>query len=173
MDPPSCFDKLQSVSAVDADRSETSDPAAIRRAAMDLLARREHSGGELLRKLKRRFDDAGLIGEVLEALGTEGLQSDARYAESFSRQRLQRGWGPQQIRRDLRERGLDEGQIEAAFARLEVDWKCVAKEIYHKKFGRVPIAGLKDRARRLRFMQYRGFGGAELRGLLESDGGDC
>lgn len=148
----------------------------VRRAAMDLLARREHSYRELFDKLQRMFGtpvpppDAedgpplrAVIGEALDRLRAEGLQSDARYAESFVVSRAQRLYGPVRIRIELRERGLDEAAIEAAFAGADVDWHGNLQKLLFDKFGPKPAADIRERARRMRFLQYRGFRADDIR----------
>ncbi|WP_232059209.1 regulatory protein RecX [Kineobactrum salinum] len=156
-------------------------PADVRVAAMNLLARREHSLQELQQKLQRRFADAGMVAEVLHVLREENLQSDQRYAESLLRQRLSRGYGPLRLRREMRERGLDDAAIDIAHAAVQPDWFALAESAYLKKFGSDPAGGvvaterteqsqgnreeqralqqaaLREKARRSRFMQYRGF----------------
>ena len=81
-------------------------PAAVRRAAMDLLARREHGRMELSRKLRSRGAPPDLIEPALEKLADEGLLSEARYLESFVRMRANAGYGPLRIREELTQRGL-------------------------------------------------------------------
>lgn len=160
---------------------------------MDLLARREHSLSELERKLCRRFDAPDLVASVLQDLQRENLQSDERYAESLLRQRLQRGYGPTRIRQDMRERGLDKAAISAAHAAVEPDWVAAAESVFARKFGAaagaeaelLAIVGceespadpaalrearqvaLKEKAKRMRFMQYRGFASEHFRHLLD------
>jgi regulatory protein len=158
---------------------------------MDLLARREHSLSELERKLCRRFDAPDLVASVLRDLQRENLQSDERYAEGLLRQRIQRGYGPTRIRQDMRERGLDEAAISAAHAAVEPDWFAAAESVFARKFGaaagaeaELAIVGreegpadpaalrearqvaLKEKAKRMRFMQYRGFASEHFRHLL-------
>ena len=133
------------------------NPADVRRAAMDLLARREHSHRELRDKLKRRFPDPDLVMQELERLREEHLQSDTRFAESFARQRVLRGQGPLRIRQEMRQRGLGDSEISEAIASLDVNWFDLAAEVLEKKFGGLPVEDIKERARRQRFMQYRGF----------------
>lgn len=58
-------------------------PVAVRRAAMDLLARREHGRAELSRKLRQRGASAELIDPALDRLAEEGLLDESRYLESF------------------------------------------------------------------------------------------
>ncbi|MEZ5502052.1 MAG: regulatory protein RecX [Halioglobus sp.] len=131
--------------------------ADIRLAAMNLLARREHSLRELRDKLKRRFANLAVIDEQLSRLAEEGLQSDARFAQSYARQRIDRGYGPLRMREELRERGVTESDIDSALQELAVDWRVLAGAVLQKKFGVHPPEDFTEKARRARFMQYRGF----------------
>ncbi|VAW48835.1 Regulatory protein RecX, partial [hydrothermal vent metagenome] len=79
----------------------------IRRVAIDLLSRREHSSFELARKLAIRSFDALEIDEVLVKLRDEGLQSDVRFTEAYVYFRIQKGYGPIRIQADLKQRGID------------------------------------------------------------------
>lgn len=139
--------------------------ATPRAAAMDLLARREHSRFELLHKLARRFGDSE-PGDGLEAaidtLAAEGLQSDERFALSFTRERLQRGHGPRRIRVELQRRGVEDTLIDAALAEVPAEegtsWAGQARRVLAKRFGDEPAADFPERARRMRFLDQRGFG---------------
>ncbi|MEH6635179.1 MAG: regulatory protein RecX [Halioglobus sp.] len=144
------------------------NPVDIRFAAMNLLARREHTQRELRRKLGRRFANAQLVAQEVQRLTDEHLQSDQRFAESFAWQRTGRGYGPQRVRQEMRDRGLADHEIADALAVLEVDWRALAYEVYHKKFGSCSAAELKEKARRARFMQYRGFSAEHYQHLIET-----
>lgn len=133
------------------------NPVAIRVAAMDLLARREHTLQELRRKLARRFPDEQLVELELLRLGEDNLQSDQRFAQSFVRQRAARGKGPLRLRQEMRERGVSDTDIQHAMESTEVDWYALAAEVLLKKFGDTRSMDLKTKARCFRFMQYRGF----------------
>jgi regulatory protein len=145
------------VKTLEADPSRVINPADIRFAAMNLLSRREHSSLELRQKLLRRFDDVEAIDEQVTRLTEEGLQCDLRYAESFLRQRVSRGQGPLRIRQDMRQRGVADSLIAAAFKAESPDWDRVVSDVIAKKFGSTAAEELKDKARRVRFLQYRGF----------------
>jgi regulatory protein len=132
-------------------------PADIRFAAMNFLARREHSLVELRHKLRRRFPDERQVETQLQKLVVEKLQSDQRFAESYARMRAGRGYGPARVRQDMREKGLSDGDIASAFEAAELDWDALAAQVLHKKFGTEAPADLKEKAKRMRFMQYRGF----------------
>lgn len=143
-------------------------PADIRLAAMNLLARREHSLGELRRKLGRRFADSDAVEEQLLRLAGEGLQSDERFAESFVRQRVSRGQGPLRIERDLHQRSVTPAIICAALAEAQVDWRDLAAAVLKKRFGPDPAVDARELARRARFLQYRGFSGEHYWQLLDN-----
>ncbi|MDH3448313.1 MAG: recombination regulator RecX, partial [Gammaproteobacteria bacterium] len=78
----------------------------IRKKAMDLLARREHSAQELRQKLTAREFDNDAIEEAMRGLRDDGLQSDERFAESYINSRFNAGIGPRKIRFELRQRGI-------------------------------------------------------------------
>ena len=156
-------------SIIHSDEEESSaqaSPADIRLAAMNLLARREHSMLELRNKLKRRFSCHLLIEEQLSRLAQERLQSDARFTESYVRHRSSRGYGPLRLREELRERGVSEIEVDAAIQEQEIDWFALAADVILKKFGTVPSRDVKEKSKRVRFMQYRGFLAEHYRILL-------
>ncbi|WJW74736.1 regulatory protein RecX [Thiohalobacter sp. IOR34] len=153
--------------------SESADDEELRRAAREtalgLLARREHSRLELGRKLAQRGYPAALVEGVLDALGAEGLQSDSRFAESYVYSRSGRGFGPQRIRAELRERGIDDGLIEASLADAGVDWARLAAEAWHKRFAGRPPADYRERARQQRFMLNRGFTHEQIQAVFRNE----
>jgi regulatory protein len=150
----------------DLDQLTAINPADIRYAAMDLLARREHSRRELKQKLKKRFQDDQLIDQQLDRLAEERLQSDQRFAESFLRQRINRGHGPLRIRQEMRQKGIPDAEISAALELEQPDWYALAEASYRRKFGELPPEDIKAKAKRSRFMQYRGFALEHFQHLL-------
>ena len=115
----------------------------VRRAAMDLLARREHSSQEMITKLKRRFrkrlEGDDLYHAVVDELVADGLLSDERYAASMARQLVNRGCGPKKLSFELRQKGCDpDSAVNAAFPD-GIDWFALAEEVYERKFGGKPF----------------------------------
>jgi regulatory protein len=144
--------------------SEPFDPAALREAAMRLLARREHSLRELADKLARKGWPNEAIDVALAALADEGLQSDARFAESFVRQRAEKGYGPVRIRAELRRRGIDDVEADRALEAQDIDFFELAASVYRRRYARQPEPqDIKERARRHQAMLRRGFTGDQLR----------
>lgn len=150
---------------------------ALRKKAMDLLARREHCVAELRRKLQSHADgrgkaqdlDAAAIDEVLAALQKDGLLSDERFTEAFVRYRRNNGYGPQRIQAELRERGVSE-KIAAIYLDFsDPQWFERASSVRNKRFGEGKPKDFKERARQARFLQYRGFTSDQARRALDGD----
>ena len=130
---------------------------AVRRAAMDLLARREHGRVELTRKLRQRGAPVELIDTALERLAQEGLLSEARYLESFVGYRARAGYGPLRIREELTQRGLSRADVEQALRDSGIDWREQLEQVWRRKFsGQLP-GDARERAQQGRFLSYRGY----------------
>jgi len=140
--------------------ADTKDPDAAYRAALDSavrsLGQREHGRKELERKLKGKGHAPELIERVIAYLIEHDLQSDARFAESFARSRVQRGYGPMKIRQELSSRGIPERVLEDQLTEPSSFWEAIAEAGLEKKFGHPP----EDRqawATQARFLARRGF----------------
>ncbi|HEX7060595.1 MAG TPA: regulatory protein RecX [Woeseiaceae bacterium] len=131
------------------------DAGAARRKAMDRLARREYGRTELVGKLIEDGFDPGTAGAVVERLTAEHLQDDARFAESLVSARIRQGKGPVRIRLELAERGIEPALVEQALA--DEDWLTLARRVRERRFGPELPADFPDKARQMRFLQYRGF----------------
>ncbi len=130
---------------------------SMRHKAMDLLARREHSRRELVIKLSRKYPEDTGIDAVLDKLAADGLQSDARFAASFFRLRVQGGFGPNRIRAELRQRGISDVLIDQQFSEQIVDWFAAAEALYLKKYVGVNVGDPRERAKCFRYLQYKGY----------------
>lgn len=137
--------------------AELDSPAAVRRVAMDLLARREHSRAELARKLSQRGAPEELLESVLDRLAEDGLLSDARYLESAVRKRVQAGCGPLRIREELSRAGIARADLEQALYDESVDWMAELRRVWQRKFAGELPRDARERARQGRFLAYRGF----------------
>ena len=133
----------------------------LRRSAMDSLARREHSYVELQRKLRLKYPDAphNEIDFQLGRLRDQGLQSDARFVESYVRYRKSRGFAYLHIRSDLLGRGVSESLIESNLFEDDDDWLPMAEALVQKRLlGQSGLSfGSKPHLRLLRFLESRGF----------------
>ncbi|WXL27222.1 recombination regulator RecX [Ectopseudomonas mendocina] len=147
-------------------------PVAVRRAAMDLLARREHGRVELTRKLRGRGATEELIEAALDRLTEEGLLSESRYLEAFVAQRARAGYGPARIREELGQRGLNRADIQQALEDSGIDWRQQLEEVWRRKFSARLPADPRERAKQGRFLAYRGFGMDMISRLLRGASDD-
>lgn len=88
------------------------------------------------------------------------LQSDTRFAESFVRSRIRRGYGPIKIRQELSSRGISEaeleGELEEQLTQSSEYWISVAEESLTKKYGKPPESR-EAWATQARYLARRGF----------------
>lgn len=156
---------------------DTKDVPVLRRAAMDFLARREHSLYELKTKLIRKFPDLSpkLVLAVLSRLTIEGLQSDERYTESRIRYRLERGFGYHHIRNDLISKGVDAYVVDQMLHPDDDCWLHKARELIEKKLSppadaphRVLAFAGPEHKKLARFLEARGFSQREIRVALDA-----
>ncbi len=136
--------------------SEQSADFDLRHKAFEYLARREHSVVELRQKLSR-FGDAEEINSVVEQLTEQGHQSDERFAEQVLRARFNQGKGPVRIKHELRQHQVDAELIDQLLSEKEDQWRLLAAQVRHKKFGSRQPDDYKEWARQARFLQQRGF----------------
>tara|TARA_B110001454_G_C12467699_1_gene329009 strand:+ start:102 stop:593 length:492 start_codon:yes stop_codon:yes gene_type:complete len=138
-----------------------------------LLARREHSEFELRQKLHTREYDANDIDIAIKRLLDKDYLSDARFAQSTCRHRVNRGYGWRYIANELKQKGVCSTIIQQLQNNCEIDWYLQAELAYNKRFDGVrekdPQDGQKEKAKRIRFLQYRGFSTDEIFALINDN----
>ena len=131
------------------------------------LAAREHSRHELLRKLLLKEYDQALSLQQLDKFSAANIQSEARFAESLVRGRINKGFGEQYIRSQLTEHRIEPGiisqAIENCITELQIDWYELACQVLAKKYREVPAKNWQEQQKRNRFLQYRGFDHEQIR----------
>ena len=137
--------------------------------AMRALSRREHSAGELRRKLLDKGFEESVVSAVLSDLRRAGYQDDRRFAEGMVRYRMARGTGPLKLRHELRQKGVDETLIdELVPSESDAVWLSILQDVRRKRYGSVEAADPVERARQWRFLTQRGFSGQQIR-MAEND----
>lgn len=122
-----------------------------------MLARREHSETELVRKLRIRNFPESDVRLVLANLIQEGLLSHSRFVESYIHSRRKKGYGPIRIQAELMERGIAEDFVDQQLNMSDNAWFTDVRTVWQKRFkGQLP-RDFKARAQQMRFLQYRGF----------------
>ncbi len=138
---------------------------SLRQRAIRLLARREHTRVELARKLAPH-GAADEIESVLTELARAGLQSDARFAESYVRSQAAR-LGAARLSQTLRTRGVNAALIGAQLESAELpDEMERAAAVWAKKFT-APPADRREWAKQARFLQGRGFSAETIGKLIK------
>ncbi len=128
--------------------------------ALQLLTRRDYSRVELKNKLAAHAESEDEVDAVLDVLQAERLLSDHRYAAQRVVARAGR-YGNSRLQQELRQRGVADEDIAAALPEAgDEAERCRA--IWAKKFGRPPESA-EERAKQIRFLQYRGFSGDAIR----------
>lgn len=155
--------------------NEIKSNSRLRWLAFYYLSVREHSASELKTKLLAKNQDPDKIDALLAEFAEKGYQSEMRTALMLIRASIRKGRGRRRIEQDFFERKLavpnniDE-LIDMANAESDefadfidnsgtdkVDWLSLAVEARVKKYGNhIPMAQ-KEKAKQLRFLQYRGF----------------
>jgi len=139
----------------------------IKEVCLRLLARREHSQKELLDKLTLRGFSRDDTQAVIDELAQHGWQSDLRYAESYARFRIQKGYGPIRISYELRQNGIAAFDLDAIVQEEAVSWIVLLEQVYSKKYSDERVLDRNEWAKRSRFLLHRGFSGAMISALFD------
>jgi regulatory protein len=144
-------------------KGEADNVVELRARALRLLARREHTRAELERKLSPHAGSSEAVDVLISELRTKNQLSEARFAEERARQ-LSRKYGAARIRQDLKSKGVSEELIERVSSDGELER---ARAILERKY-REPAATREEKAKRMRFLQSRGFSSEVIFSLLSA-----
>lgn len=131
-------------------------------AAMNYLARREHTARELEVKLIAKGYLPSEIAEIILKLQKAGLQSDQRYVEMLVRTRQNQGYGPLRIRYELQQQGIHVSLLDS-FLGDKNSWIELARLARNKKFGDDLPKEPRLKAKQMQFLQRRGFSSDQIR----------
>ena len=145
----------------------SSDLKQIKESGLRLLARREHSQKELLNKLLLRGFGKDDILVVIDEFALQGWQSDSRYAESYARSRILKGYGPVWISYELKKNGIEAVDLEDIVCKTAGSWLELLEQVYTKKYGHDLRIDRNEWAKRSRFLMQRGFSGTMISALFD------
>lgn len=170
---------LQLLSAVEIQKLDTPDRDTryLRWLAFYYLSRRELSAWQLKQKLLAKDCDADAIDALLAEFAEKGYQSDERCAIMLVREAVRKGRGIRHLDEQLKKAKLDARDFGGLDALLhladmasissdtilegnikgDIDWLQLAVEARCRKYGDTIPTDPKEKARQLRFLQYRGF----------------
>ena len=131
--------------------------------ALQLLTRRDYSRAELQKKLAAHAESAEELASVLATLQGARPLPDHRYATQRVTARAGR-YGDARLKQELRLKGVSDDDIAAALPEGgDETERCLA--VWQRKFGQ-PAQTPEERAKQMRFLQYRGFSSEAIRRAL-------
>ena len=146
-----------------AEKDPPDNVVELRARALRLLARREHTHKELESKLAPHAGSSAELQSLISGLKQKNQFSEERYAEERAR-KLSRKYGAARIRQDLKAKGVPAELIERFSSSSDELQK--AKSILERKY-RGPATTREEKAKRMRFLQGRGFSSDAIRSALD------
>jgi regulatory protein len=128
---------------------------SLRARALNLLANREQSRSELLRKLSPHAESVEQLEALLDEFERAGYLSEQRFAESLVRRRSLR-YGRRYIEQELGQHRVSDEVAGPLLRELAAGERERALAMWARRFGQAP-ADLAERARQHRFLAQRGF----------------
>jgi len=128
-----------------------------RASALASLCMREHSVKELEDKLTRKEYESKSIEVVIEECLKDNYLNDQRFAEIFWRSRARKGFGPNKIAMELKQKGIAPSLIDESSQQEELDFNQVIKDVYEKKYKGVATNDFKEKMKRQNYLYQRGF----------------
>lgn len=145
------------------------DKTKLRNRALYWLGKKDYSIRDFETKLNKVCEIEELKAELLADFIAKQWLDDNRYMQGFVRQKLSAGLGRFRIANELKQHGIKSADIELLFEQQEIDWFELAKTAYQKKYADKPVTDYKERAKRYRYMQYRGFSPDQISYAMDDD----
>jgi len=144
--------------------------------ALNMLAFRARSSGELARTLVRKGEEKAHVDRAIERLKEQGFLDDAAFAQSFARAKVV---GASQSRRRVQQelsrkgvaRDVSDAAIDVVFEEEGVDAFAIVAEAARKKLRSLAKLEPAVRKRRLYgFLARRGYDGEHIRSAMKIAG---
>jgi len=136
--------------------------------AVSYLAKKDYASGELRKMLRRESNDEEIIESVMDKLLSHHYVDDSRLIEKELQKQVNKLHGPTRIKQELRQKGLDTLLIEQAIEDLDVDWFEICQQAKEKKFSDSLPVDAKEKAKMIRYLQYRGHSMTVIMEILTS-----
>lgn len=163
------------------DNSERTRHARLLERATRILTMRDHSEAEFRRKLLIACERAEKyarkesqsepvkqeeIERVVEWCYQHSWLDDARFAERYLAGRSRKGYGPQRIRMELGQKGVDKQLVDETLSNSLIDWQAMAFEVAERKFGLPLPVEWKEKAKVQRYLMTKGFFMEDIRSVF-------
>lgn len=157
-------------------KNQTPEPITqadkLRARALYWLGKKDYSVKDFQLKLDKVCEIEELKSALMENLVARDWLSDERYMQGFIRQKLAAGLGLNRIKQELTLHGIKSEVTVNYLETQEIDWFEQAKQTYLKKYGESEVTDFKEKSKRFRYMQYRGFGPDEIKYAMEHQSND-
>lgn len=120
-----------------------------------ILSRREHSEGELRRKLDTKWPESDEIEATIDRLLDTGLLSDERFCAAFIRSRVAKMQGPRKIRAELSRRQVADSIADLSLEIADINWRELASHWLERQ--NVVAGNFEMKAKYYRRLVNRGF----------------
>jgi len=141
-------------------------PISLKARALKYLSSREHSRLELARKLTPYAQEGDDVDALLDWLEQSRFLSTERFSESLVHRRAAR-YGNNRILSELQSHGIEGEALSEVRSGLAEDEGERAAQVLRRKFSGPPTDA-ESRAKRMRFLQQRGFSHRSIRAALDT-----
>ncbi|WP_050468160.1 recombination regulator RecX [Herbaspirillum chlorophenolicum] len=141
-------------------------PISLKARALKYLSSREHSRLELARKLSPYAQEGDDVDALLNWLEQSRFLSSERFSESLVNRRAAR-YGNNRILSELQSHGIEGEALSELKSGLAEDEGARAAQVLRRKFSEPPVDA-ESRAKRMRFLQQRGFSHRSIREALNT-----
>lgn len=145
------------------------DPKKLYNRALYWLSKRDYSIADFQKKLDKVCEQEPMKSALIEQLIDNDWLSESRYINAFIQSKISAGLGQFRIINDLKQHGVKSQDAEVWFEADSTDWFEQAKSTYTRKYGETEVHDHKERAKRFRYMQYRGFSIDQIKYAMSSD----
>lgn len=143
--------------------------AKAKQIAFHLLKYRIRSEKELAKRLKQRKISQHTINRVLKSCKRLSLVDDREFTRLWIKDKLNRGYGFIRIRRELREKGIEEDLIDGCIDASKKEYKTdlILSELIKRRVKRYKHCDYKEIRRKLfAYLHNRGFSFKEIEQVL-------
>lgn len=135
--------------------------------AYDLIARRMRSEWELRDYLKRKDYEAPTINEIVETLQDKGYIDDARFAESWVRnRRLLKATSKMRLRQELKQKRVSDDVISLALEEDDTSERDVLRDLVERKRQQTRY---QDKDKLMQYLLRQGFRYDDIKEVIHSD----
>ncbi|ASK79356.1 RecX family transcriptional regulator [Paraphotobacterium marinum] len=133
-----------------------------------LLSKRDYSSGELKKKLLHEALPEEEVDTVIQLLMEHRYLNDQRLIDSLIKKNLSKLHGLTRIKQELKKKELDPFLVEESIQKLDIDWLDICSQSKVTKFGEKLPKEQKEKAKIIRYLQYRGHAMSDIFEIISS-----